>query len=527
MISIKIPLHGLEESAIRPIIVSVIDDLKRNIGVSPDIYLQLTEDDKIKKKVNRLGELRGDNNAKDQWIEAVWEEITEPDMELSKMPINGDFKPIYQDPDVNSKIIPLYHRRRLNIRFKYYTISKSTIQAIANNLRVMTVNDKNTAKHDLEYHYTLGHFVSNLLIEINTLKNLREPEDKRLELEDYINKTFDDRVDLSYSYDGELYKSELIIKEAQLECVGFIEDDVYNIQPNYDDSLGQWTLEFQYVLTFEKPISLYLEYPILIYNSLIGEYYRTLQKSYKKNYRAQYTGRMLGVNKIIDKQNSLKPLTNDDFLTIPKNDVVKLPRTIRFLNRMFSVLCILNPDDLTELFNINDLPGLRFKEDIKAFLLNSEYPYIGKFLYSMFYIELYENNQKMMNIEVLLDPEGNLRTNKPLNIKKIYRVMFNVVNDLSRLDFNAQKRITKYIQDDIESKTVDGVLVGDPINFIYYNIFNVNTDYIDKYDRRKYATEDIKYGLKKPLWDTMRTKAYGTIIAMNYLLEEKEKHSTI
>lgn len=521
MINIKIPLHGIEESVIRPVIVSVIDDIKKNIGLKPDIYLQLTEDDKIKKKVNRLGELRGDNNTKDQWIEATWEEVTEPEFELSPIPVSPDFTPIYKDDDIEAKIVPVYHRRRLNIQFKYYTMSKSTVLAISNNLKTMTANDKQTNKHDIEYHYTLGMFVTSLLMEINNLKNLREIDKNKIELEDYINKTFDDRADISYTYDAELYKSELVIKEAQLECIGYIEDDVYNIQPQLDDSLGQWTLEFQYVLTFEKPINLIIKYPILIYNTLIAEQFRNLTKQYKHNKTAIKTGRQLGIHKVTEPEESLKPLTNDEFLTIPKTDNINLPPVTRYLTRLFSVLCILNPDDTSELFNINDLPGLRFKDDIKSFLLESEYPYVGKFMFSMFYIELYENEKKVMNNEVLMDEKGNLRSSKPLDIKKTYRVMFNIVNNLSHMDFNGQRRISKYIQSDIDSKTVDGMLVGDPINIVYYNIFNVNTEYMSQYDKRKYATEDIKYGFKRPLWDIMKTKGFGHIIVMRHLLDKK------
>lgn len=517
MIDVKIPLHSMEESVVRPIVVSVIQDILKLLGLPTDIYLQLTEDDKIKKKVNQLGELKGDNNNKTQWVYATWEEESEPEFELSTIPANPDFKPIWEDEDIGGRAMPVYHPRKLNIKFKYYTLSKSGIQSIINTLRVMTSNDGHTNRHDLEYFYNTGNYFTNLLIVINDLKNKRENDQNQLDLEGYIGKTFDDRVDLTYTLDGDLNKAEVVIREAQLECNGYIEDDVYNIQPNKEEEYNQWSVEFNYTLSYEKPISLNLRYPIMIYNTLLPERYRITVKRKDNRPTAYRTGRMSSIYKVVEKDTTLKPLTNNDFISIPKSDVVRLPDGPSIVSRLFCVLCQIDINKPTELFNINDIPGIRFKEDIKKLLLESEYPYVGDLLKSVFYIELYENEDKRSKIKVIMDKEGNLTASEPLDIKKTYRVMFNIMNNLGYLDIAASGRLTKYIKNQIDES-----YTSDPFNIVYKEIFNINTPYASQIEKMKYATEDIRYGLKQPHYANMKTKAWGHVIITRQILEEKK-----
>lgn len=523
MLNVKIPLHAIEETVVRPIVISVTEDIKKMLGLATNIYMQISEDDNIRKQVNKLGELRGFNNSKDQQIYLTWEEESEPEFELNTIPVNPEYKPIWEDKELQSKCLTIYHPRKLNIKFKYSTMSKSGIQAVTNNLRLMTSNDAHTRLHDLEYFYNTGNFLTNLLLEINNLKNIRLPNNEKLILEEYINNTFDDRADLTYTPDADLNKAELVIREAQLECNGYITDDVYNIQPTFESDTNQWSIEFNYSLSYDKPIFLNIRYPILVYNSLINKRFRVTTKLRNKAPNAKRTRRMDGIKNALNSNDILKPLYNGEYLTIPKSDIVNLPPSMEIFTRLFSVLCVLNPNDLTELFNIDDLPGLRFKPEIKEFLLTSEYPYVNDFLNSMFYLELYENeDKKVSNVKITLDKNGNLKTNKELDIKKIYRVVFNIVNDLSMLDFKAKARIKSYIKNEIEDNIVDGILTSDTMNIIYYKIFNVNTDLVDPYDITKYAKDDINYNfIESKDKAIMRTKAIHSLIAVREVLDYK------
>ena len=214
----------------------------------------------------------------------------------------------------------MYQARRLNIKCKYRTLSKSSAQSLANIFRIMTSNDNHTHKHNLEYFYHLGHTITDLLKEISHLKNLREQEEDKLTFQDYLNKTMDVRADLALTHDGNPNKVELICRERQNGVIGFFSNDVYNVTPEYDDEYGQYSIDFDYSILYDKPISILSKFPILVYNSIIDEKFRLATTLDDVHPHADYGRSLQSTYTITTPKRTLKPLTNFDFITIHKED---------------------------------------------------------------------------------------------------------------------------------------------------------------------------------------------------------------
>ena len=519
MVSTNIPLYGIEESVVRNIVIGVTRDIQKLIGVSENIYTQFDPKDNIQKqKSDASGDLQSRNNNLQESIEIQFEEESEPDMELVANPVMPDSKPIYQDDEIDAKYTTIYQMRKLNIQFKYKTMSKSQAYAVANRLRVMTANDAHTTKHDLEYYYNIGMFPTNYLIEVNTLKNNRK--EVKEELEDYIGDTFDDRVDLSYTYDADLNKAQIVIREAQLEVNGFIEDEVYNINPEYDEDDNDYTLEFNYTISYEKPISILMNYSLLVYNQLVDPIFRDFIPKYKKRSNAVRTGRIAPVHEIVEKKSLLEPLHNKSFFNIPNIDEPRLPDPIDVLDRMFCVMCIIDHENPTFLFNLKDIPGIRFKKPIYNFLIN-EGKYVGIFKQSVFYLELFQNNEKAYKYKIMIDIKGNVYSDKPLDISKTYRVMFNVVSDLTRLDPKAKTRIANML-DSIENVGIKDVTVSDRTFADYYlRLYDVINE--KDVEDGSYVRHDIRHRIhdNMALFNTKIIAQYRTIIT-RAILEEKD-----
>lgn len=468
MYNVRIPLHGVEESVTKRIVIGVANDIKRILAIPEDTYLQLDPRDNIKRRLNQLGEMKGDNNTKMEWCYIEASEESLPDGELIITPSRPDMKPIYKDDDIDSKITPIYQTRKVNIEFKYYTLSKSDAYAKVNYIKSMTSNDSHTWLHDLEYFYNLGHYVFELMAEIYNLKNNRL--EKALTFEEYLGTYFDDRIDIALTDDGNLSKSNLIIKEAQLEVVGYIESDTYNIEAEYEDDKDQWCINLTYTFSYDKPICLVATYPLLVFNQVINNKFRKNKNVYTKRPVVQSPGRIEPINKVVTREDPLRPRLRDDYLMIPDIDKTMLPVTTNLTTRMFCVLNCVDENDTTLLFNIKDIDGIKFKEDILNYIIKDR-EYIGDLLHSMFYFELFSNNEKAYGYKVLLEKDGTLRTNKPMDLKKTYRVMFNVINNLSLLDHYASKRLKKYLAEEdmnifIKDSKSDGLAT------MYFNIFS-------------------------------------------------------
>lgn len=517
MVTANIPLYGIEESVVRNIVIGVTKDIQKLIGISEEIYTQFDPKDNIQKQANMTGEMQSRNNNLQESMEIEFEEQSEPDMELVSNPVMPDSKPIYQDDEVEAKYTTIYQMRKLDIKFKYKTMSKSQAYAVVNRLRIMTANDAHTTKHDLEYFYNIGMFPTNYLVEVNTLKN--NTLEVKEELEDYIKEKFDDRVDLTYAMDGDLNKAQISIREAQLEVNGFIEDEVYNINPDYDEDTNMYNIEFTYTVSYEKPISLLMCYSLLVYNQLIDPVFRDFIPKYKKNTRAVRTGRIAPVHEVTEKKDLLEPLSNRRFFSIPELDEPRLPDPIDMIDRMFCVMCIIDRENPRFLFNLKDIPKIKFKTEIFNFLIN-EGSYVGEFKQSVFYLELYQNRERAYKYKLSIDSDGNVTSDKDLDIRYTYRVMFNVMSDLTRIDIKAKGRIQKMLAAIENARIKDSTVIHKSFTEYYLRLYNVINE--KDPDGDKYNKWDVKHRIynNNELFNTKNVGMYRTIVT-RAILEEK------
>lgn len=442
MLYTKHILQSIEETVSRPSLIAVVNDIKKMLGIDIETYVNYDPNSKIKKKIINKTKIGLDNDYSEDMIFVDTDENSLTDNELSLIPVSPDFKPIYIDKEINSKFTPIYHHRTVNVNFTFKTKSKSKIYAIVNKLRLLTSSDGMYIRHDLEYHYVTPLFVLNLLNEINNLKEKRNVD--KLSLDDYINKTFDNRVDYSTTHDGKEYKTDLVIREAQTDIPGYIKDSLHDLKPVYDEQDTYWTIEFNYEFSYEKPVTLLLQYPLLVYNTLISKTFRTFTQTnnFKETNR---THRMSSMAYVIE--NTIAKYPNY-YTAIPPIDSEELPDTSNSLAKVISLIVTINEDVPTELFSIDEIPGLIFKDSVRKFILESEYPYIGKMNESMFMFELYKDNKLDYNNEILMDSNGVLTTKNPMSYKHVYRVVLSVSLDLDYLKPDCKKRVKKFIENE-------------------------------------------------------------------------------
>ncbi len=444
MLYTKHILHSIEETVSRPSLIAVVNDIKKFLGIHPETYVNYDPTTSMKKKIVNQSKIGLDNNYSEDLIYVETEENSLSDNELSMIPVSPDFIPIYKDDEINSKFTPIYHHRTVDINFTFKTKSKSKIYAIVNKLRLLTSSDGMYSRHDIEYHYVLPLHILNLLDEINNLKEKRNVD--KLSLDKYIDNTFDNRVDYSTTHDGKEYKTEVVIREAQTDIHGFIKDSLHELKPEYDESSTYWTIDFTYEFSYEKPVVLLLQYPLMVFNTLIAKPFRTFTKTntFKESNRSH---RMSSMATVIE--NTIAKYPNY-YRTIPPIDLEELPDTSHSLAKVISIIVNINEDDPNELFNLDEIPGLVFKDSVKKFILESEYPYIGKMNESMFMLELYKNNKLDYDNEIILSKDGVLTTKNPMSYKYIYRVVLSVLLDLDYLKPESKKRVKRFIDNEVK-----------------------------------------------------------------------------
>lgn len=456
MYSLKADLQGIEETVTRPMLVSVVEDIKKLLGLRKEVYTIFNVKDNIVKQKTATGQVIGKNTMTTDRISIEYEEETEDVSGKRLTSARPDFAYIYQDKDVGSYVMPIYHSRQMRISFTYSNKSKSKIFGIANKLKLYTSSDGYDQLHDIEYSYIIPNFVNKLLIEINNLKNTREEDvTNKLTLEQYIDKHFDDRIDFANTLDADIEKTELSIREAQVDIEGYIADDVDSIKPEYDDGSSYWSISFSYEFVYEKPVSLLIHYPMLVYNHVISKFFRDFHSEKpKKTKNAIRTGRVRELYNIIDReQDPNDPLTlrhREQYLKIPEIDKVNLPRLGNVYLRLCSILIQVDEEDKTNLFNINEVPGLKIKKQYKAFLIKAR-DYISKECECMFYFELWKNGEKDYHNKICLNEQGELTTMYDMDIKGTYRVTLSVLMDPDLLSTKGKNMLRAFSREQEEN----------------------------------------------------------------------------
>ena len=449
----KIMLQGLEETVTRPIQIIVANDIKKLLGLGRDIYIAFDPtDERIAKIKNQLGDIDHDNTTFEEYILLETEESTEEGTELYMTTVKPDTYPIYQDIEIDSYIQAINQRRQLDFTFTYRNKSKSLVHSLANKLKLMTGDDGMYYRHELEYGYNIPPFVIKLLSHFNDLKNKRKRPDRQLSFSDYLARTFDTRLDLGGNLGKTIDNYTLYIREAQVNLEGYISDSVHDIKPEFDDNLNHWGITFRYRITFDKPVGLLLNYNMMVWNTPIAKEFRDFQHIENTSNRAIHPRSLRGVNLTTIGHPIWHTRPRKDYLTIPVEDN-RLPNLItpRYLTRMFSVLTMVDSNDPTLLLNIDEIPNYRFKKSVYDMLLKSEYKWVGIPCCSVIFISLICGEVEQYENRIIMDVEGNLRTTKPMDVTKTYRVMFSLLNDLDMLNPGSTRRINRFIDDEMDA----------------------------------------------------------------------------
>ena len=496
MIAIKADLQGIEETVTRPIIITAVNDIKGLLGIGSDVYTFFDNKDNLFKRKTKDGGIIGDNSDRGSYIKIEHEENSEDGNELSLIPARPDFLPVYKDEDVGSSFQPIHHSRRINMHVKYAGKSRSKIFSIANKLKLYTSSDAMYCLHDFEYHYNIPNFLNKLLIEINNKKNYRIIDGDKLTIEQYIDQTFDDRVDFANALDGDITKSSLVIREKQLDIEGWVEGDLQSIKPEYDDQGSVWYIEFDYTFTYEKPVTLLVKYPILVYNSLIHPAFRTtIYEKPKKDNRAIRTGRAQAMHDATNtEQDPNDPLAikhPNYYIPVPDYDTTKLPTPLNYYARLCVILTVIDDMDTKLLFNINDIPGIKFRDSYKEFIMNSERPYIGDEFKSIFHFELWKNNKKDYQNKIIMEEDGTLKTLYNLDYKYSYRVSINLLTDLSLLTQDAKRRIKAWVAEQIKSNITTTSLDKYKVYWQNANFQKMKRDLVEAIAKDNFITDWI------------------------------------
>lgn len=513
MIAAKIDLYGMENTVTRPISIIMAGAVKELMNIAKDVPTVFDGNDPIFRTMDSRGEVKGMNTTLQEQMEVTFTDNPEDGAELNLTHLRPDKQPIFADDSIDACIIPMYQNRKIIMEVKYYNKSQSKIMAIINRLRIYLATDEHYIRRDLEYNYVIPNYVCKLIMKMNELKN--NVDIPKIELEDYLVNSCDQRLTLNYPEDGRFENTYLAIREVQCDVQAWLSDDLASINSEEDKDKKMHLITLNFEFYYEKPIGLYLKYPILVYNQFLGkEFIKTVPRYTTPNPKAirPYGGGAISM--FGNPQSALTTLPGMGYLTLPKYDRMNLPDNNRSLVRMLSVLVIVDPLNKRFLFNLYDMDDeIKFTDDIIKFLCESEGEFVSEFRKSIFYVELYKNKQIDPTNKVKILRNGDVVTTEDMDLRATYRVVFNILIDLDMLTADAKRRIKEYLASiAVDSKTVDN------ISSAYITILNIPENKIKAAMEEAKTTTDVIFKLTDISSEPFKTRQ--TTMIYSAMLEE-------
>lgn len=444
----KAMLYSLEETIDRPIDITISNDFKELIGLrygNKDIYTTFDPEDHSVLENGGLNGKRNTNKTVEEYFVVDGKEEGEDGFNSVLGPERLRQFDLFQDYEVGVGISILRYFKHRTITMTYYTRSKTKATALLEKLHTCDIMNYGRKQHKIEYHFDIPYGVTRFLEHVLVLKNRRIGKKDRMDLVDYINKFSNQRISRKNISSGQAYKYNLAYRENQYDIQGVITDDTYTLQKEKGEN-GYWYITFNYDIWYMKPTMLFLDYPILIWNTPIDfKYTKVIARPINLcPVRGHPDPVWYGLYHVG------KPYTKDFYynwqtpISIPQVDQFNNWPNDGVYQDICSFLIQVNEKDRYNLLNIKHLPQVSLRSTFLRYLLTNPET-VEESRCGLIQMLLYRNNEQDYKNPIHLDKDGNLTTEFPMQLNATYRVVVRIVKDLDYIHLAALKDLDKYM----------------------------------------------------------------------------------
>lgn len=419
-------LSNIEYTIHRPIVSSVVEDLKENFFHESDLFVSYI-DNKENNDFNSSDNIYTKNETLTKFIEVNPSIVTDEDKLLTNVVMRDIKRPILLDKKVLFDVSANTLRSIFTIHIKYYNKSKDSLIKMLNQLKLSTIADNYYDQHVVEYYYTLPKDLLRLIREIVDLKYGKDKSYYK-----YLESIAKLPLEYLNSSSGEY--NIPIVRERQ-PVIGNLEGDIATLELG-NDNRG-WFIEFDYKLEIEIPTFLIVNYPILVNNKVINEIFLPKETLIEL---------IEGSDNIVDalyKQIGFSMhdeiRNGEPIIRYPSYDdfTFNVPQKPGMLRLISFLLIIEENSDI--LLNLDDMISMFINQDTINYFKDHKSNRLFQPLEDIFYFELFENN-RIVDYNLTITEDNYIKADRILDITKSYRLVLNGVYDFDYLIHKLKRR---------------------------------------------------------------------------------------
>jgi len=413
-------LSNTEYTVHRPIITSVINDLKERFFHDPELYVDYL-DNNTNNEFTTTGNIKTHNKTHHSFLEVNSSIVTNDDNIMANPVLQNVRRPILLDRDIIFDVSMNTINTIFTLKLKFYDKNKDNLVKKVNQVKISMVTDNFYDQHRVEYYYTIPIPLLALIRNITDLKIGKEESYYK-----YIESISKVNIDYLNSKGGE-YKIP-IVREIQ-PVLGNLETDLANVDIENDNK--GFYIELDYLLEIETPTFLIIDYPIMVFNKTIDTQFIPednlieLVENADNLVAALYNQIGFSIHDEIRNGEALIRYPGYDDMEF------KIPQKPGML-RLVSILLRVDPDNLNFITSLDNLRDLFFNDSLIDFFRLYKDRTLFNPLRNAFHFELFENDY-IVDYKMRIDENDNIVTSTPLDIKKTYRLVLNGLYDFNFL----------------------------------------------------------------------------------------------
>lgn len=413
----NIPLTGIEKTVSNRVITSVVRDFLQQTGLDKDTRLKI---ESTYGKHQTLGYNALEDNAIPQIknLKIEYSETIDMENTATVATYQGEHRDFFTSTNPDIHIRPTYIDSKMDISLRFTSTSRDRINRWKNNILTYIARNTSFLVEDLTYMYLLPFHIYDLL---NTIHS---------KLGNYTTLT-DFYEWLGYHSDGRLVWGsdltgtfrDIFVKERQSRVVVLWNIPVLEEMVKEFEN-GKWGIDFTLTVTYQKPISIHVLYPVLVCNSLLPEKYVLPVSVIRDTDRKKIDRDRLLDGLYLHEEQILVDMVSEKYLKYPWWDDVVVPKYHNDYAIAASILCTISEDDKRTLFSLDDIDPLVINSTIKDWLISGGNERVTKSYEAPIYIKLLENNRYIEDSVLELSTDLTLSATTDLEMCKIYRVVF-------------------------------------------------------------------------------------------------------
>jgi hypothetical protein len=443
MPNISIPTPEVNSAVIRPAILDIVRQVKEITKIPTDARVSFVgELEAAYQKGSAMSQNdtdRIDLSFSDKVTVEIESEFNEGNV-LSTAVRQGEHAPVFNDDTIGVVIKPIYGKLdfTINIAFRSESQTEGINWRNAIKTHISMMRDVNL--HDITYHYVIPKEYIYILTEIHRLRENVAGYNE--DLETYLSTHSTTRMTAISNQSGS--QRELGVAEKQIRILGLYDFTISPEKGSRDEAGSAWTTTFTYKVSFDVPMLVNMQYPIMVHNQMLEYPYISDEQSYNlDNVDKRYslsTGYLshfesnVETDKVMERSSVVRIPVFDEFVPTSKPHATQ---------PMFIALCSVDEQNKKMLLNLNELGDNNLDSDVINFL-KEEYHYLTLPYKSIFHISLYKWSALSSDKAIYVDSALNVLAREDLSLRVNHRVVFSAVMDISMVDKAGLVRLKKH-----------------------------------------------------------------------------------